>query len=733
MQYKNSLNCGKRLLVIILCIIVLIICKKSYSQNDELRYYSDQTTYKYFVGINQPDSNWYQSDFKDSTWLTGYKSIGYGDGDDSILIDTTVSLYIRKNITIDEQTVKNVKELVLYSDFDDGFIAYLNGVEILRVNMDENILHPGFLQTTTRSHEAENYRFFNSPYWKYKTVQGYYIDSTQLQKCHIGSTNFFAFEIHNDSIKGSDLSFCFDYNFINDSSKFIITSDKGRYYNTIAIDSTKLPVVVIETNEYGCDTSKVRAFMGIIDNGNSQFNKPTDKFNGYYGPINLSIRGNSTRWYPKRSYKIETIDSHGINYNVSLLGMPKENDWALLASFSDKSFLGNTLTFALGNKMGHYEPRSRYCELIVNGRNQGLYMLTELIKRDKNRVDIAKLEQEDNEGINLTGGYIFTNRGNAPWLDVIYPKVDDITSNQENYIKSYYRNAINVLKDKDFLDPETGYKKYFDVNSLVDYMIIEELCKNNDAYGESFYLYKDRDDIDGKVKYGPSWDYDNAYGFGIWRDTTIQNWKFDINRMTYIPRILQDTTVKRLFAERWHKCRKNILSFDSIYKMIDDEVLSIRNRIDVNFRIWPILGHNINPFESDPIPGFTYDDEIARLKDWIEKRFNWMDANIDKIYFKVTDAKSLDNQFSKNSVHAFPNPFSEKINVIIDIEKLGEINITLTDITGGNVVEQSQYFYSPGRFKMIIKIPVKIPPGFYLLNVYKDNIRVADEKFIKIN
>ena len=99
--------------------------------------------------------------------------------------------------------------------------------------------------------------------------------------------------------------------------------------------------------------------------------------------------------------------------------MPVENDWILYAPYSDKSLMRNVLTFKLGRKMGNYSPRTVYCELVVNGYYNGIYVFTEKIKRDNGRVDISKLDLDDNAGDSLTGGYIFRVdywNGNNSWI-----------------------------------------------------------------------------------------------------------------------------------------------------------------------------------------------------------------------------------------------------------------------------------------------------------------------------
>ncbi|MDZ7604017.1 MAG: CotH kinase family protein [Cyclobacteriaceae bacterium] len=110
---------------------------------------------------------------------------------------------------------------------------------------------------------------------------------------------------------------------------------------------------------------------------------------------------------PQKPYGIETRDQAGMNLSVPLFHMPAENDWILLANYNDKVFMRNSLAFQLFREMGHYAPRTMFCEAIVNGQYQGIYVFTEKIKRDKGRVDIAALNPDENSGDDATGGYIF--------------------------------------------------------------------------------------------------------------------------------------------------------------------------------------------------------------------------------------------------------------------------------------------------------------------------------------
>ena len=129
--------------------------------------------------------------------------------------------------------------------------------------------------------------------------------------------------------------------------------------------------------------------MGVISNKDGDRNYLTDIYNIYDGLIGIEIRGNSSQNFPKKSYGFETRYASGENRNISLLGMPKENDWILYAPYTDKSMIRNVLAYDLFTAFGRYSPRSEFCELVINGEYMGVFVLMEKITRNINRVNIS--------------------------------------------------------------------------------------------------------------------------------------------------------------------------------------------------------------------------------------------------------------------------------------------------------------------------------------------------------
>lgn len=405
--------------------------------------------------------------------------------------------------------------------------------------------------------------------------------------------------------------------------------------------------------------------MGIIDNGpgnrnyyrNPANNNQPDPFNNYNGTVGIEHRGSSSQFFPKKPYGFETRTETGDDLKVSLLGMPKESDWILNASYTDKTLMRDVLTYHLSNQMGMYATRTKFVELVVDGDYKGVYILMEKIKRDANRVNIASLKPADNSGDALTGGYILkvdknTGSADAYWkspypannlmeinIMLEYPKKEDITTEQFEYIKNHFTNFEHTLNGPNFKDPTNGYAKYIDVNTFVDYFLLTELTYNIDAYRLSVFFYKDRDSRDSKIKMGPAWDYDHSYGNANYcKGWETNHWAYDFVREfcpqddkqtpTWWARLLQDREFCLKVRERWKQLRQNQWTNSNITTFVNQNVALLGESQVRNFQRWPLLGEWIWP---NYYWGNTYQEEIDWFKNWTEQRLSWLDANIPRV------------------------------------------------------------------------------------------------------
>lgn len=502
-----------------------------------------------------------------------------------------------------------------------------------------------------------------------------------------------------------------------------------------AQEGVDIPLVVIDVNGGFPipDEPKIVAHMKIIDHGPGKLNYASDSGNIYDGNIVIELRGAYSASLPQKPYGFETRNEGWENLNVPLLGMPEENDWILLANYNDKSFLRNALAGQLFRNMGHYAPRTRHCEVIVNNSYNGIYVLTEKIKRDKNRVDIARLEETENYGDDVTGGYIFKNdyyssydswTSNYPPFDrpearvhfvYYYPKPENITENQKHYLQDYVDSFEEVLHGPDFKNPLTGYAAYIDVNSFIDYFILSEVSRNVDAYKKSRYLFKDKESKGGKIHSGPPWDYDWAWK-DIWdchmfTNTDGSGWAYEVNDCdvwptppVYMTRLLQDVHFANRLKLRYEKYRDSFLSMESINAYIDSVTTFLYEAQKRHYTRWDILGENVGAPEVGYIPT-TFNTELGKFKNWIETRLTWLDSNMPGDAFGPLGLKASQNI----SLRIFPNPASELVYIESD---QAIIRIEILQLSGATMLliqERTTFSYG-------INVSA-LPPGFYLIQV----------------
>ncbi|MFH1195706.1 MAG: CotH kinase family protein [bacterium] len=475
--------------------------------------------------------------------------------------------------------------------------------------------------------------------------------------------------------------------------------------DTVTFVSSNLPIIIIDNEGQSIkDEERISVKLGIINNSGGQRNFLTDAFTDYDGRISIEIRGSSSADFEKKSYGFETQNDSGENNNVSLLSMPAENDWILYGPYSDKTLLRNALPYYLARELDQYASRTEFCELLINGEYQGLYVLMEKIKRDKNRVDITELTPEDIEGDELTGGYIIKvdKPYNVGWqVDVeppgdfgkVYfqfhhPKEDEMIPEQKAYIQNFIFQFENCLVGSNYADPVNGYSKYIDVNSFVDHFLIQEFTKCLDSYRFSFFMYKKRDSEGGKLYLGPIWDFDLAFGnFGeeVWEEPwTTVDWNAEIPawyRVFWMKRLLEDVNFRNKLKARWTEIRQGAFSNYNILEYINQTASVIEEARVRNFTRWQILGKYVWP---NYFVGATYEEEIDYLKNWITERLNWMDLTLAGTPLSV-DRKDGEIAQSFFLQQNYPNPFNPSTVINYMLPEPCSVKLTVYNLLGQEI------------------------------------------------
>lgn len=418
----------------------------------------------------------------------------------------------------------------------------------------------------------------------------------------------------------------------------------------------KLPFIQINTNgSQIVDEPKIDVGMKITVAGDVT----------YDGFVGIEFRGSSSQSFPKKSYGLETRDEAGEDLKVELLGFPEEEDWILHGPYSDKSLMRNMLIMDLSRDIGQYASRTKFVDLEINDSYQGVYVFMEKLKRDGDRIDISKLEEDENTGEDLTGGYIlkidktsgsnlgegyndqnsfgsaydppFANMGQKINFLYEYPKAEDITVEQKEYISNYVAQFEEALAGDDFLDPTLGYAAHIDVPSFIDFFLLNEISNNVDGFRLSTFMHKDKNE---KLKMGPIWDFNLAFGNADYcsgGETDVWAYRFNercSGDFWQIPfwwdRLLQDPDFVAQLKDRWNTLRGGTLANAAIQTKIQ----GYQNNLDkagaakTNFETWPVFGTYIWP---NRFIGNNYDQEMDYFTTWIDDRLNWLDTAIDAL------------------------------------------------------------------------------------------------------
>lgn len=417
-------------------------------------------------------------------------------------------------------------------------------------------------------------------------------------------------------------------------------------------EDDRLPQLFINTNGATIvDEPKIDATLSVIEAG----------VETHTGNIAIEIRGSSSQQFPKKSYGFETRDDQNEDLDVALLGFPEEEDWILYAPYSDKALVRNHLIYEMSNDMDRYASRTKLAEVFINDTYQGVYVFMEQLKRDDNRIDINKLKDDENSGEDLTGGYILKvdkadgpnntfysdensiesqvlppNATSGQQIHFLYddPDQEDITTEQRAYITQYMNDFEAALAADTFTDPTVGYAAYIDTESFIDYFLLNELSNNVDGYRISTWLTKDKNE---KLKMGPIWDYNLAFGNANYCDggsTDVWTYRFNercSNDIWQVPfwweRLLEDPAFVAQLQNRWTTLRASTFSESFMLGNIDRYVseLETAGAIQNNFNTWDVLGTFVWP---NNFVGDSYEEEIAYLKEWISERLVWLDTQI---------------------------------------------------------------------------------------------------------
>ncbi len=402
-------------------------------------------------------------------------------------------------------------------------------------------------------------------------------------------------------------------------------------------------------------TTTIKATLDVVDN-ETTYNHQNENVKSM-GDILIRVRGHSSRRFEKPNYFIKFVNSDGTNNAQSFLGMDSHHEWALHGPYLDKSLIRNYMWYNIAGEIMEYSPNVRFFELVLNGEYRGIYLALETITSGK---EGARLSLSVNKKDNTFSGYAlrldwgdtgeesklypFTNYTTKAKTqhELVYPGIKNMTPELKESIKDEFSLFEKTLYSYDYNNENYGYKNYIDTDSFVDYFLINELTCNYDAGSLSTYIYKD---TSGRYKMCV-WDFNSACDF--YQESAMPTNDFRINNTLWFKMLFMDIDFTDRVIERYHELRKTVFSDEYLYKFIDDTVEYLGPAIDRNYEKWGYTFSEeydlLHPTERNVR---SYDASINQLKDFLKKRLEFMDENIESL--KQNSAESKTKKYNEVS------------------------------------------------------------------------------------
>ncbi|MDL2287027.1 CotH kinase family protein [Eubacteriales bacterium OttesenSCG-928-G02] len=422
---------------------------------------------------------------------------------------------------------------------------------------------------------------------------------------------------------------------VNMTNEFIltITDEEGEYKKYIVKTkrkALKIPVIEITTEDKSTAIDReiysTATFNIIYPDGNEVADKN----------IRIRGRGNSTWKWAKKPYRLK------FDEKISFYGLDPNKDWVLTANYSDKSLFRNAVASEIGSFLTNMDfiPSFHPVDVFINGEYYGVYLLSEHIEIAKGRVEVSENDKLDTGYLLEVGGVKddvhienkdFFHSELVKFILVKTSNKHELTQEKFDFIKNYFQKADYAVKTLD------NYDEYIDIPSLIDWFILHELSNNIDSsLRRSCFITKDEN---GKLKFGPPWDFDLAFG-NFSKDNPYYNtWcsvggdketdYVSINWMNYL---LKDPSFCEKLELRWNEVGELLLS-KAIDKIDTTKELIYESQLQ-NFKVWKIHGKKVayEPYRVANLK--TYDEQIDYMKNFLIKRKAWMDKAVKQLPLK---------------------------------------------------------------------------------------------------
>lgn len=390
---------------------------------------------------------------------------------------------------------------------------------------------------------------------------------------------------------------------------------------TTYVRKTNLPHIYIETFNRKAITSKetyIYATMHYVDE---------DDVVTTYDSMQIRGRGNSTWGLSKKPYRIKFMNKE------KFLGKGYANakKWTLMANAGDKTLMRNAVTSLMGDFLGiKNNPARKFVDVTLNGTYIGNYQINDQIEVRPHRVNIKEQDYPLTDESDITGGYLlevdgfqdgncFTTSMYSVPVRIHYPDDEEISTQQNTYIRNYIRQFEQALASSTFDDPEKGYRAMVDTTSLLNWFIATEVSGNIDGY-YSTYFYKEQNDP--LLYWGPLWDYDIAYANDNRKGDTSRQLMTDVGygqTRNWVNRMWEDAWFGKAVNRRYKEVVEAGLQ-DYMYNQIDSISALLAESQALNYKKWGISTRMLR----ERVLYSSYDQYVVDLKSYIKTHISYL-------------------------------------------------------------------------------------------------------------
>ena len=392
---------------------------------------------------------------------------------------------------------------------------------------------------------------------------------------------------------------------------------------------------------------RITAQISVFDS-EKQYNHPTSKPD-FESTVEIHVRGNSSRSFSKAGYAVKLINKNGTSNPYALLGMDAHEDWALHGPFIDKTLMRNYMWYNIAGEIMDYAPNVRFCEVLLNGEYRGVYVLIETITAGKNGARLNLSVDEKNN--NYSGYALRLDRGRSNEqknietftkyalrrkhiIDIVYPGTRHLAPQLTESIRQDFSAFEKMLYSYDFDNPGVGYESYIDVDSFVDYFLINELTCNYDAGWLSTYIYKD---MTGKFRMC-IWDFNSACD--NYQQSQIESSRIEMQNCLWFIMLMKDEAFTEKIVNRYYELRKTYFNVDYLNNYIDSCIKYLGPAIDRNFSVWGYtFQQEYDVLKPTGRNARSYKQAVEQMKGFLATRTQWLDENIESVKQYSKDSK----------------------------------------------------------------------------------------------